>query len=133
MSVSVHVRRGDYLLPKNAVYIRLSKEYYDKVMSYFTQRFDNVHFYVFSDGIDWCRENFKADRITFIDWNTGDDSYKDMQLMSLCKHNIIANSSFSSWAAWLNANPDKIVIRPKEYKTDGQDYYWPDEWIAMDN
>ena len=135
MPVSIHVRRGDYL--KDSFRIILSEKYYVPAMNYFTDRFgsENVHFYCFSDDIPWCRENLKADKITFIDWNTGDDSYRDMQLMSLCKHNIIANSTFSSAAAWLNTNKDKIAICPRRWTTNRPDY--DDDvcegWIPMDN
>lgn len=134
VSVSIHVRRGDYLLAKNSHFARISEGYYERAMNYFTDRFssENVHFYVFSNDITWCRENLKTTKITFIDWNTGDDSYRDMQLMSLCKHNIIANSSFSTWGAWLNANPSKIVIRPKFFSVNGAPPI-PTDWIVMDN
>ena len=135
VSVSIHVRRGDYL--KNPARIVLSENYYIPAMSYFTDRFgsETVHFYVFSDDIPWCRENIKADKITFIDWNTGDDSYRDMQLMSLCKHNITAHSTFSFSAAWLNTNKDKIIICPRRWATDRPDYDDSvcEGWIVMDN
>ena len=135
VSVSVHIRRGDYMTPELVAFNVCKESYFKSAMKYFTDRFgsETVHFYVFSDDIPWCRENIKADKITFIDWNTGDDSYRDMQLMSLCKHNIISNSTFSIWGAWLNANPDKIVIRPKVLFTNGIERSLPDEWIVMDN
>ena len=129
-SVSLHIRRGDYI---GTNHTQQSTSYFSHAMNYFMEKFKDVHFYVFSDDIPWCRENIKADKITFIDWNTGDDSWKDMQLMSLCKHNIITNSSFSAWGAWLNANPDKIVIRPKKYYDSGVEHPFPDGWIVMDN
>jgi hypothetical protein len=71
-------------------------------------------FVVFSDDINWCRENFSKDdkNILFIEGNL---DYEDISLMSLCDHNIISNSTFSWWAAWLNDNPSKIVIAPKNW------------------
>ena len=132
LSVSVHIRRGDMLGTK-VCETEHSMDYFVRAMSYFTERFEGVHFYCFSDDIPWCREHFKAHKITFIDWNTGDDSWRDMQLMSLCKHNIITNSTFSTWGAWLNTNPSKIVIRPHYYLNGGAEKPFPDEWIVMEN
>ena len=129
-SVSIHIRHGDYMIvAKNRL---TPNSYYVQAMEYFTQKFKDMHFYVSSDDIPWCRENLKGDRITFMDWNNGvDNSYKDMQLMSLCKHNIIDNSTFAIWAAWLNSNPDKIVIRPKKYFYNDEYFLYPDEWLVM--
>lgn len=93
MSVSIHVRRGDY----DGLYPLLTEEYYDSAMDYFRKKYDDVHFYVLSNDIAWCREHLKAERITYVDWNTGIDSPYDMWLMTQCKHNIIANSTFSWW------------------------------------
>ena len=134
LSVSVHIRRGDMLGTK-VCETEHSMDYFVRAMSYFTDRFgiENVHFYCFSDDIPWCREHFKAGKITFVDWNTGDDSWRDMQLMSLCKHNIITNSTFSTWGAWLNTNPSKTVIRPHYYFNGGVEKPFPDEWIVMEN
>ena len=84
-----------------------------------TQKITNPHFFIFSDDQKWVKDNFKIKYpIAFIDHNASKKDYEDLRLMSLCKHNIIANSSFSWWGAWLNSNPKKIVIAPKEWFAD---------------
>lgn len=130
-SVSIHVRRGDYL--KNSLYASLDEEYYLNAIDYMKKYVDNVVLYCFSDDIEWCKNVFKGYEINYIDWNNGKDSYIDMQLMSMCKHNIIANSSFSVWAAWLNSNKEKIIVRPQLYYSDiekSNKYPWPKDWHA---
>lgn len=118
-TVSVHIRRGDYL--KAPIYAGLcGQEYYTHAITYIKQQIlAPIHFLIFSDDMDWCRENieplFGNSKRTYVDWNRGADSYKDMQLMSKCRHNIIANSSFSWWAAWLNLHADNIIIAPKKW------------------
>lgn len=80
-------------------------------MEFIKNRVNNAYLYVFTNDPEWVKAEFKTDLpMKFITENTGTDSYKDMLLMSLCKHNIIANSSFSWWGAWLNTNKDKLVI-----------------------
>ncbi len=110
-SVSVHIRRGDYV--GGALDI-LTKEYYLKVIEYISRQLEDPVFYFFSDDPSYVREEYKdiPYRYKIIDWNKGEDSHFDMQLMSACKHNIICNSSFSLWGAVLNKNPEKTVIRP---------------------
>lgn len=127
-SVSIHVRRGDYL----GGFPVMDETYYDPSMTYFTKKYGDAHFYVFSNDIDWCRNHLKAERITFVDWNAGKDSPFDMWLMSQCKHNIIANSSFSWWGAWLNQNEGKEVVAPKTwfYHAETPDVYCKD-WIVI--
>ena len=74
---------------------------------------------IFSDDIQWCKENIREmvgnREVVFVDWNKGEQSFRDIQLMTLCKHNIIANSSFSWWGAWLNQNDNKVVIAPEAF------------------
>jgi len=116
-SISIHIRRSDYLNKNNSdIHGVLSLDYYIEAIRYITDRVDYPHFYIFSDDVDWVTENLKLNYpFTVIDNNTGSDSYKDMALMSMCDHNIIANSTFSWWGAWLNNNDLKIVIAPKQW------------------
>ncbi len=120
-SVGVHIRRGDYVHnpETNRYHGSCSPEYYYKAIEEIKNKIENVRLYIFSDDLHWVKENMKFDvPVTYIDNNSGINSYLDMQLMSLCKHNIIANSSFSWWAAWLNANPEKMVIAPARWFND---------------
>jgi len=132
-SVSIHIRRGDYIGHELLGGI-CDLAYYQKAIDLIHNRIDHPHFFIFSNDIDWCQENLKVSHSTFISWNSGKESYKDMQLMALCKHNIIANSSFSWWGAWLNENPDKIVITPKVWTNnpiDKDSFSVPQNWIAL--
>lgn len=133
-SISIHVRRGDYLKYPHLYGNICSKQYYQKAIEYIKNHtYGNVKFYVFSDDIRWVKENiFFEDSCIFIDWNIMGQSYIDMQLMSLCKHNIIANSSFSWWGAWLNKNPNKIVVAPDRWLFNGEiGDVVPNDWIKI--
>ena len=115
-SVSIHVRRGDYVNhPIHGGICTL--DYYQQAIDIITTKLINPKFFVFSN-INWCKVNLNLENAVYITGNYGKDSYKDMQLMSMCKHNIIANSSFSWWGAWLNNNQDKIVIAPQKWFND---------------
>lgn len=114
-AVSCHVRRGDYL--KDPLYGVCTSEYYVKAIDEINRKVSPDLYCVFSDDVKWCKENLgeiigKDKEIVFVDWNKGENSFRDMQLMSLCNHNIIANSSFSWWGAWLNNHDDKVVVAP---------------------
>lgn len=94
---------------------------------------ENPHFYIFSDEIDWVKNNFQFyDEHTFVDLNNEENNFEDLRLMSNCKHNIIANSSFSWWGAWLNANIDKIVIAPKRWFINQNTDIVPECWVKID-
>jgi hypothetical protein len=137
-SVSLHIRRGDYIENKN-VKNKLGNvcdlEYYNKSIEYLEKELFDYNLYVFSDDIDWAKKNISFNKeIKFIDWNKGSKSYKDMQLMSLCKHNIIANSTFSWWGAWLNSFNEKIVIAPERWTNSNfsiRKDVVPDDWIKL--
>lgn len=138
-AVSIHIRRGDYVnnAQVNSVHGVCSIEYYLEAVKLITERVSDPFFYVFSDDIDWVKENlFLEHKTVFVSHNTGTNSYQDMELMSYCKHNIIANSSFSWWGAWLNENPGKTVIAPQKWFFDPDTNALtadliPAEWIRI--
>ena len=117
-SVSVHIRRGDYLNPENAAMFGniCTDSYYESAMELIKTQNPDAHFYIFSDDMKYVREKYIGDEFTIIDINHGKDSFYDMWLMSKCKHNICANSTFSFWGARLNGNEGKIMIRPTIHK-----------------
>lgn len=118
-SCSLHIRRGDYLLQQNInIHGFIGLEYYKKAIEMITQKHKDMQFFVFSDDIEWSKENLRIENVTYIDSKEKRIPHEDIYLMSLCKHNIIANSSFSWWGAWLNQNKDKIVIAPKRWFAD---------------
>lgn len=134
-AVSLHMRRGDYVTDKRNAFIGVcSLVYYREAIDTIKFKVDKPVFFVFSDDIAWVKNNLVLDKTAvFVGHNQGDESYNDMRLMSLCKHNIIANSSFSWWGAWLNANPSKIVIAPKQWfasKKDDSDLV-PASWLKI--
>lgn len=134
-AVSIHIRRGDYLKISNTSGI-CTIDYYHKAISKLEELITPDMYVLFSDDIEWCKQQFGAaignTRIEFVNWNKGRDSYRDMQLMSLCKHNIIANSSFSWWGAWLNRNPEKIVIAPSRWMhSEGWEEIIPQDWLTI--
>jgi hypothetical protein len=135
-SVSIHVRRGDYTLPQTLNFHGLcSPDYYKKAVDVLSQKITAPELFIFSDDSEWVKQNMKFDfPTTHIDNNTGVNSFKDMHLMSLCKHNIIANSSFSWWGAWLNNNKNKTVIAPKKWINDqsvNTNDVIPDNWLKL--
>jgi len=114
-SVSLHVRRGDYVTNKDAsrIHTLCSIDYYDMSIREMANRIGRPHFFVFSDDVAWAKENISmAYPCDWIDHNIGSESYNDMRLMSLCKHHIVANSTFSWWGAWLNPSLEKVVMAP---------------------
>jgi hypothetical protein len=121
-TVAIHVRRGDYVKLPN--YWVVTPEYIQQALEYFT---DNEYtFLVFSDDIQWCKEVF-PEGVIFME---GNNQYEDLCLMSLCNHNIIANSSYSWWGAFLNQNPNKIVVAPNQWFSEYKDLsnLYPQQW-----
>lgn len=117
-SVSVHIRRGDYVSNAytNQYHGTCPLSYYADAFELLKGRLKDPFFFVFSDDPEWCRSHIHPPgRALYIDHNRGDDSPEDMRLMSLCGHHVIANSSFSWWGAWLNPDPKKTVLAPKQW------------------
>ena len=136
-SVSLHVRRGEFVTKSGyrEIYDLCNLDYYEQCIKYIVERVKSPHFFVFSDDIPWVKEKLKISfPVTFVNHNDASTDYEDMRLMSQCQHNIISNSTFSWWGAWLNAHPDKIVCTPREFvrlwNFDSKDVY-PDEWIKF--
>jgi hypothetical protein len=135
-SVSLHVRRGDYLtIPEfaNKYYI-CPEDYYYKAINLIKTKIENPHFFIFSDSMDWVKDKLIIDSPhTYVTNNSALEGHFDMQLMSSCMHNIIANSSFSWWGAWLNLNTNKIVISPKRWFLNDHvsSKLIPDTWMQI--
>lgn len=133
-SVSMHIRRGDYLDPKFAnLNVINSNEYYWKAIDYIKGKVEFPLFFIFTDDLTWARKEFVSEDFVFIEGNINMDAYLDMYLMSQCKHNIIANSTFSWWGAWLNTYSSKTVIAPNLWTVDTlSSQLCPSEWIFLD-
>jgi hypothetical protein len=135
-AVSLHVRRGDYASnPRtNATHGLCSLDYYRTAICYLAEHIESPEFFIFSDDVPWARNNLNIPfPSTYVDHNKGKESYNDMRLMSLCRHHIIANSSFSWWGAWLNARTDKIVVAPRLWFANGTSTgdLIPDNWLTL--
>ncbi|HXA02812.1 MAG TPA: alpha-1,2-fucosyltransferase [Cytophagaceae bacterium] len=133
-SVSIHIRRGDYVNNSvtNNYHGVCGLDYYKKAMSVIAEKVTEPRFFIFSDDVNWVRENLKSQwPLTFV---SGGKSFEDLFLMSQCKHNIIANSSFSWWAGWLNKYPEKIVVGPLKWFNDPKinaGFNLPEKWIRV--
>lgn len=133
-SVSIHVRRGDYVSSSeaNKFHGLCSLDYYNSAVNFMRDKQSQIELFIFSDDIDWCKQNFKYDvPINFIETN---NAHHDLYLMTQCKHNIIANSSFSWWGAWLNNNAKKLIIAPKQWFVDtsvNTKNIIPESWIKI--
>lgn len=136
-AVSIHVRRGDYLgCPDHHPPVTI--DYLEKATSYFNER-GYYKFIVFSDDIAWCKEALNslhpANTYHFSQYQS---TIADLSLMAHCEHNIIANSTYSWWGAWLNKNPDKIIVCPKTYIGKGNPdlkatHIYPTSWIQIED
>jgi hypothetical protein len=136
-SISVNIRRGDYVTNKeiNSKHGVLEMSYYHSAVKYIFNKVKNPHYFIFSDDITWAKKYFKINHPTrYIDINYPDRVYEDLILISKCRHNILANSSFSWWGGWLNNNENKIVIAPKQWFKDKSlktADLLPDKWVKI--
>jgi len=133
-SVSIHIRRGDYISNPlfNKIYNNLNLGYYQNAINYLKKKTGSLNIFIFSDDKEWVSEWFKIDDISYKIINYS--SHEEIYLMSHCKHNIIANSTFSWWGAWLNNNENKVIIAPEKwFKTDktGNREILPSAWIKL--
>ncbi len=134
--VSIHIRRGDYVTIKKIADVHgvLPLSYCETAMKKIIEQFPDAHFFISSDDIAWAKENFpKKYPVTFVSSPEIPD-FEELMLMSRCRHNIIANSTFSWWGTWLNINPEKIVIAPKQWFTDPNrriENLIPQSWIQI--
>jgi hypothetical protein len=133
-SVAIHIRRGDYInIKANSMLFEVCDvNYYNLAIKEVIKGCDNPLFFIFTQDKLWARENFKGENVFFVGDNSAID---DMLLMSHCKHNIIANSTFSWWGAWLNKNPNKIIIAPKKWYKGNMNNHTinllPKNWIRV--
>ncbi|HXC04906.1 MAG TPA: alpha-1,2-fucosyltransferase [Bacteroidia bacterium] len=136
-SVAIHVRRKDYMKTPEILAFHgvLPASYYQEAVRIMEEKHKNIRLFIFSDDAEWTQQNLKFDLpVSYINHNTGNNSYLDLWLMSRCKHQVTANSSFSWWAAWLNPNPQKTVIAPRQWfagaEPDTTDLV-PSTWIRI--
>jgi len=135
-SVSLHIRRGDYVSSPTTgkVHGVCRLDYYDRCVEQLVRNVDKPHFFIFSDEPEWARKNINITYPTVIVDHNKSDSYEDLRLMSQCKYHIIANSSFSWWAAWLDNKNSKVVFGPKQWfksaEINTKDLI-PDSWIQL--
>lgn len=133
-SVALHVRRGDYLSfpsdpgPEDTMYL-LEKSYFEQAIKKIGQLSAGVTIYCFSDDIPWCKKELVGPNIQYIERSYNLTDFEEWHLMSLCKHQIVSNSTYSWWAAWLNSNRDKIVISPDRWF--GNRDIFPESWIKI--
>lgn len=133
VSVSLHVRRGDYLSEDfvDGFGKCCNLNYYQSAIQFVKCQMNAPLFVVFSDDMQWCKENITPPHVVYVDNNAGKDSWQDMFLMSRCTHNIVANSTFSWWGAYLNPNKNKVIIAPKHWWASMDDDVVPDDWIRL--
>lgn len=134
-SISVHIRRGDYIknLETNAYHGVCGVDYYQKSSELVENSVGtgDIEYFVFSDDILWAKENISFKHPTHFVSETSIPDYEELIIMSTCKHHIIANSTFSWWAAWLDNNPHKIVIAPKQWFLHKKVDIYPNGWLTI--
>jgi hypothetical protein len=119
-SIGMHVRRTDYLLSAHRHFQVCDLDYYERAMAVARKRLPGCRFLICSDDVAWCRQQFTASDCVIADTHTASDSgLIDFALLSSCRHQIISNSSYAWWAAWLNSNPARLVLSPDRWTNDG--------------
>lgn len=137
-SVSIHIRRGDYLNKTNSNFFfdLVNSNYYKDAIKLISKKIKKPVFFVFSDDLLWVKSNmdFGKNKVNFVDFNKDKNAFEDIYLMSRCKHNIIANSTFSWWGAWLNQNKNCLTIAPKKWffdKNKSTKDLIPKSWVRI--
>ena len=130
-SVSLHIRRGDYL--KHSVYTGIcTEDYYKHAIEYIKSHVSNPIFFIFSNDLEWCKFFFgENDNVVFVEGNDVEHSYMDMILMTYCKHHVIANSSFSWWGTWLGPEGGITIAPSKWYQSTDAPDIWCEDWIKI--
>ncbi len=130
-SVSIHLRRGDYV--GNSIYDNIcNDDYYNRAIKYIKKHVDKPRFFIFSDDPQYAKEKYQGEEYIVVDSFCGNRSHYDMYLMTKCKYNVVANSSFSWWGAWLGQSEDKIVICPEKWANgDGSQHTPCETWVKM--
>jgi hypothetical protein len=133
-AVSIHIRRGDYLFDEfSELNVINSLNYYNNAIKYCKEHLNAPTFFIFSDDLPWARQNFQDNDFVFVEGNKNKYAYLDMFLMSQCNHNIISNSTFSFWGAWLNEHSSKIVLAPNLWtKRVHSNTLCPPNWIFLE-
>lgn len=133
-TVAIHIRRGDYLNINDMYGNICTDEYYDNAIKMMEEKLDNPSFYIFTNDVEWAKKKYTDKKFKMIDISQikSYQNWYDMYLMSICQNNIIANSTFSWWAAWLNKNENKIVIAPSKW-INGMETLdiWCKDWIKL--
>lgn len=138
-SVAIHVRRGDYVT--NGLYAlgigALNKKYYEDAIQLIKSRVAEPFFYIFSEDVEWCKKNIHVENCTFVIQDDAIHSSEyDLHLMSLCKHQIISNSTFAWWGAWLSEKENSIIVAPGNWARSNEyipPFIVPDRWQKIDN
>lgn len=134
-SVFVHIRRGDLAASTKIQRIHgiCDLNYYMRAMEYIVNRQRDVIFFVFSDDLAWCKANFSSfSNVVFVPSDAKTPAWRDLALMSRCKHSITANSTYSWWGAWLNDNETKVVVVPDFWmKANAKRNLIPTQWVAL--
>lgn len=134
-SISVHLRGGDYVVGNKSTFHGVcSPEYYSEAIEHIRRHIQSPHFFIFTDDLEWARKHINFPEPYTLVSNTENPPWEEMIMMSTCKHNITANSTFSWWGAWLNNNSEKIVITPKKWfnnKSINIEDLIPKTWIQI--